>query len=48
MPYSLRKTPHGYGVYNKIKKIWKSYNTTKTKATAQMRLLYMIEGRKKM
>ena len=45
MPYQLKKTPKGFGLWNKDKKIWKSYNTTKTKAEAQKRLLDYIDHR---
>ena len=38
MPYQIRKTPYGWGLFNPDKKIWKSYNTTKTKADSQKRL----------
>ena len=37
MPYQIRKTS-GWGLFNLDKKIWKSYNTTKTKADSQKRL----------
>ena len=35
MPYSVKKTSQDYGVWNKEKKKWKSYNTTKSKAQSQ-------------
>ena len=35
MPYQIRKTPTGWGLLNLDKKIWKSYNTTKTKTNSQ-------------
>ena len=43
MPYVIKKTKSGYGLWNIDKKIWKSYNTTKKKAEAQMRLLEYID-----
>lgn len=46
MPYQIKKTPSGYGLFNIDKKIWKSYNTTKTKANAQKRLLEYIDNKK--
>ena len=42
MPYVIKSTPHGYGVFNKQTKIWKSYNTTKSKAQAQYKLLNYV------
>jgi len=42
MPYIIKKTPKGYGVWNKDKKIWKSYNTSKTKAQSQYKLLNYV------
>ena len=47
MPYVIKKTKSGYGLWNKDKHIWKSYNTTKKKAEAQMRLLQYIDHMKK-
>ena len=47
MPYVIKKTKAGYGLWNVDKKIWKSYNTTKKKAEAQMRLLEYIDHLKK-
>ena len=41
-----RPTPKGYGLWNKDKKIWKSYNTTKSKVQAQMRLSNYIDHKK--
>ena len=46
MPYQIKKTPSGYGLWNIDKKKWKSYNTSKTKAQAQKRLLNYIEHKK--
>lgn len=41
MPWILTKTgvPNEYGVRNAITGQWKSYNTTKKKATRQLHLL---------
>jgi hypothetical protein len=39
MPYKIKKTPKGFGVWNIEKKIWKSYDTTEIKAIKQKRLL---------
>lgn len=39
MPYKIKKTPKGYGVWNIEKKLWKSYDTTEIKAIKQKRLL---------
>ena len=47
MPYKIKKTPQGYGLWNLDKKIWKSYNTTKAKAAAQQRLLQYIDNKKR-
>ena len=41
--YELRKTSKGYGVWNKEKGIWKSYDTTKKKAEAQLKLLHYLD-----
>ena len=46
MPYIIKATPSGYGVWNKDKKEWKSYNTTKQKAEAQLRLLHYVDAKK--
>lgn len=46
MPYQVKKTKSGYGLYNIDKGVWKSCNTTKTKAEAQKRLLNYIDSRK--
>ena len=46
MPYQVRETPSGWGLFNLDKKIWKSYNTTKTKADSQKRLLEYIDAKK--
>lgn len=46
MPYELRTTPKGFGIFNFDRKIWKSYNTTKPKAKAQLKLLNSIEFKK--
>ena len=46
MPYQIRKTPTGWGLFNLDKNIWKSYNTTKTKADSQKRLLEYIDAKK--
>ena len=46
MPYVVKKTNSGYGLWNIDKRIWKSYNTTKTKANAQKRLLEYIDAKK--
>ena len=42
MPWVVKKTPKGYGVWNKHKKTWKSYNTSLSNAQAQYRLLEYI------
>ena len=42
MPYIIKKTPHCWGVFNRHKKIWKSYNTSKTKAQSQYKLLNYV------
>lgn len=39
MPYKIKKTPKGYGVWNIQKKYWLSYDTTQIKAEKQKRLL---------
>ena len=44
--YELKKTTMGFGVWNKDKKVWKSYNTTKKKAEAQLRLLKYLDFKK--
>ncbi len=44
--YELRKTSKGYGVWNKTNQVWKSYNTTKKKAQAQLKLLNYLEFKK--
>lgn len=45
MPYQIRMTSKNkYGVFNIQNKIWKSYNTTLDKASAQLRLLNYIDG----
>ena len=47
MPYLLVQTSKGkYGVYNYVKKTFKSFNTTKKKAESQLRLLHYIEYKK--
>ena len=45
MPYQIRKTPSGSGLFNIDKKIWKFYNTTKTKADSQKKLLEYIDAK---
>ena len=46
MPYLVKKTKSGYGLWNKDKKKWKSYDTTKKKVEAQKRLLNYIDAMK--
>jgi len=43
MPYELRKTAKGWGAYNAEKREWRSRDTTREKAAAQIRLLNAIE-----
>ncbi|HEY9702627.1 MAG TPA: hypothetical protein V6C58_09285 [Allocoleopsis sp.] len=43
MPYKIKKTPKGYGVWNIEKKLWKSYDTTQLKAEKQKRLLEWLD-----
>lgn len=43
MPYNIKKTPKGFGVWNIEKKIWKSYDTTEIKAIKQKRLLDWLD-----
>ena len=43
MPYAVRKTDKGYGVVNTDTGKWKSKNTSKEKAEAQIRLLRGVE-----
>ena len=48
MPYELKKKVGGYVVKNKeTGKEYSNKPISKTKADAQLRLLYMIEGKKK-
>ena len=46
MPYVIKNTGNGFEVYNKQKKSYKSFNTTKKKAEAQLRLLNYLEHKK--
>ena len=47
MPYQIVQTSkNGYGLWNKDKKEWKSYDTTKQKAEKQMKLLNYIDAQK--
>jgi len=43
VPYSLRRTAHGYGVLNTDKGNWHSKDTTLTKAKAQLAILGAAE-----
>jgi hypothetical protein len=43
MPYSVRKTPKGYGVLNTETGEWRSRDTSKANAESQFRLLQGIE-----
>ena len=42
MPYKLLKTPKGWGIKNIDTNKYKSYDTTKTKAEKQLKLLRYI------
>ena len=43
MPYKMLKTKNGYGVKNTTTGKWHSKNTTKAKASRQLKLLNAVE-----
>lgn len=42
MPFVIKKTPKGYGVFNLQKKKYRSFNTTLSNAQKQFRILKML------
>ena len=47
MPYLIKRTNNGYGLYNIDKKVFKSYDTTLENVIKQKRLLDYIDHMKK-